>query len=146
MKCYETAVAALLGLAFISCGRNNSAQTRAPQAAASSEQLSYHAVFLTNGTILYGKLAKWGTPYPELTDTYYLHTVLDPATKRPHSRLIKRGAEWHGPQRMILNASHILFVEPVGTNSRIAKLIQDAEAGKFADTLQSPALPGSPAP
>lgn len=146
MKLCEGALAGLLSLAFIGCSQDNAAQTPVSKAAASTEQPAYHAVFLTNGTILYGKLTGWGTPYPQLTDTYYLHTVLDPATKRPHSRLIKRGAEWHGPQRMLLNSSHILFVEPVGADSRIAKLIQDAEAGKFADTLQSPAVAGSPGP
>ncbi len=35
--------------------------------------------------------------------------------------------EWHGPDRMILNATHILFIEPVSPDSQVAKLIEDAQ-------------------
>jgi len=37
--------------------------------------------------------------------------------------LLKRGSEWWQPDRMIVNASNIVFVEPVEPNSRIAQLI-----------------------
>ena len=43
------------------------------------------------------------------------------------SSLIKRGREWHGPDRMILNEKAIVFVEPVGRDSRVSQLIEDAK-------------------
>ena len=40
--------------------------------------------------------------------------------------LVKRGKELHGPDRMYLNANSIVFVEPVGTDSKVAQLIDEA--------------------
>ena len=45
-------------------------------------------------------------------------------TKEVKNALIKRGSEWHAPDRMSLNASHILFVEPVTQNSTVSQLIE----------------------
>jgi len=39
--------------------------------------------------------------------------------------LVKRGNELHGPDRMVLNANDIVFIEPVGPNSRVAQLIAE---------------------
>jgi hypothetical protein len=41
--------------------------------------------------------------------------------------LIKRGKELHEPDRMYLNTQQILFVEPVGPNSKVAQLIVQAK-------------------
>ena len=41
--------------------------------------------------------------------------------------LVHRGKELHGPDRMILNDRSIIFVEPVGTDSRVAQLIKEAK-------------------
>jgi len=40
--------------------------------------------------------------------------------------LVKRGKELHGPDRMYLNPNSIVFVEPVGMDSRVAQLISEA--------------------
>ena len=50
----------------------------------------------------------------------------DPETKQIKSSLIKRGKEMHEPDRMYLNPNHIVFVETVGTNSKVAQLIAQA--------------------
>ena len=63
-----------------------------------------------------------------LTDVYYVVTKTDPNTNQAQNVLVKRGKELHSPDRMYLNPSSIVFVEPVGTDSRIAQLI--GEAGK----------------
>jgi hypothetical protein len=39
---------------------------------------------------------------------------------------VKRGKELHQPDRMYLNPNQILFVEPVGLNSKVAELIQQS--------------------
>jgi hypothetical protein len=50
----------------------------------------------------------------------------DPETKQVNSSLIKRGKEMHEPDRMYLNPSQIVFVETVGTISKVAQLIAQA--------------------
>jgi hypothetical protein len=42
--------------------------------------------------------------------------------------LIKRGGEWHMPEYMRINARHIIMIEPVAPESRMAKLIQETKA------------------
>ena len=61
-----------------------------------------------------------------LRDVYYFRMQVNPETKQGQGGLIRRGMEWHGPQLMVLNASHILFVESVGPDSAVAKLIEES--------------------
>jgi hypothetical protein len=88
----------------------------------------YHAVFLQNNLVVFGKLEKLGQAYPVIKDVYYVRSEMDPQTKQVANRLVKRGNEWHGPDQMVLNAEHILFVEPVGPKSRVAELIKGMKA------------------
>ena len=87
---------------------------------------AYQAVVLSNGAVYYGKLAGYGTHNPMLTDVYYIVTKTDPNTKQVTNVLVKRGKELHGPDRMYLNAEQIVFVEPVGAESKVAQLINQA--------------------
>ena len=86
----------------------------------------YQAVVLINNSVYYGKLAGYGTSNPVLTDVYYILSKTDPDTKKVSNVLIKRGKELHGPDRMYLNPSQIILVEPVGTDSKVAQLIAEA--------------------
>ena len=86
----------------------------------------YQAVLLSNGAVYYGKLAGYGTRHPILTDVFYILSKTDPDSKQVTNVLVKRGKELHGPDRMYLNASQIIFVEPVGPNSKVAQLINEA--------------------
>ena len=85
----------------------------------------YQAVLLSNGSAYFGKLEGLGTSYPVLRDVYYVQSVQNPQTKQVSNILVKRGNEWHQPDRMILNANMIVFVEPVGSGSRVARLIAE---------------------
>jgi hypothetical protein len=84
---------------------------------------SYYAVLLSNGQVYFGHLEGLGTPFPILREVYYVQSGVDSQTKEQKNILLKRGGEWHAPDQMILNASQILLVEPVGTDSRVANLI-----------------------
>ena len=84
----------------------------------------YAAVLLDNGQVYYGKLTHAGSQFPELTDVYYIQTQVNQETKATTNILVRRGNEWHGPDRMFLNERHIILIEPVGTNSKVAELIQ----------------------
>jgi hypothetical protein len=86
----------------------------------------YQAVLLSNGAVYYGKLSGYHTHSPELTDVFYIVSKTDPETKQVTNILVKRGKELHGPDRMYLNASQIVFVEPVGPSSKVAQLINEA--------------------
>jgi hypothetical protein len=86
----------------------------------------YQAVLLTNGAVYYGKLAGYGTRNPSLTSVFYIISKTDPDTKQVTNVLVKRGKELHGPDRMYLNSDHIVFVEPVGPDSKVAQLITEA--------------------
>ena len=85
----------------------------------------YAAVVLDNNQVYFGKLTNAGAPYPELTDVYYIQSQVNQETKAVNSILIRRGNEVHGPDRMFLNAHHIILIEPVGPNSKVAQLIAE---------------------
>ncbi len=87
----------------------------------------YQAVLLSNGSAYFGRLEGLGTPYPVLRDVFYVQSVQDQNTKQVSNILVKRGKEWHAPDRMILNANMIVFVEPVSPTSRVAQLIAQAK-------------------
>ena len=87
----------------------------------------YQAVLLTNGSAYFGQLEGLGTPYPVLRDVFYVQSAQDPQTKAVSNILVKRGKEWHSPDRMILNANMIVLVEPVSPTSRVAQLIAQAK-------------------
>ncbi len=86
----------------------------------------YHAVFLENNMVVIGQLSGYGGKHPALKDVFYVRQNLNPETKAVANVLVRRGSEWHGPVRMVLNGDHILFTEPVSKGSRVDLLIQEA--------------------
>ena len=91
---------------------------------------TYSAVLLDTGQLYYGKLEKAGTSFPELTDVYYIQSSVNQETKAVSNVLVRRGSEWHGPDRMFLNERHIVLIEPVGANSKVSQLIEDDKKNK----------------
>ena len=87
----------------------------------------YQAVLLVNGSVYFGHLQNYSSHYPILVDVYYVVSQTNPETKQTSNVLVKRGKELHAPDRMYLNPSEIVFVEPVGVDSKIAQLIKQAE-------------------
>jgi hypothetical protein len=90
----------------------------------------YSAVLLDNNQLYYGKLMNAGSNFPELTDVYYIQSQVNQETKAVTSVLVRRGNEVHGPDRMFLNEHHIVLIEPVGTNSKVAQLIEADKQAK----------------
>jgi hypothetical protein len=87
----------------------------------------YQAVLLDNNQVYFGKITDLGTDYPVLTDVFYIQTTVNPETKQQNNILLKRGKEWHAPDKMVLNARHIIMIEPVTAGSTVAKLIAQAD-------------------
>lgn len=86
---------------------------------------TYQAVLLSNNNLYFGKLQGYGTGNPVLSEVYYLQPIVDPLTKQQTNVLKKRSMEWHAPDKMYINPSQIVSVEPVEPNSRIAELIKE---------------------
>jgi len=85
----------------------------------------YHGVLLTNGQFLFGRFENASSEFPTLADVYYIQSQMNQETKQVNSVLVKRGKEWHSPDRMILNARHIVLIEPVKPDSDLAKRITE---------------------
>jgi predicted small lipoprotein YifL len=90
----------------------------------------YAAVMLDNGQLFYGKLVNAGSSFPELTDVYYIQSQVNQETKAVTSVLTPRRNDVHGPDRMFLNQRHVVLIEPVGTTSKVAQLIEADKQGK----------------
>jgi len=90
----------------------------------------YAAVLLDNGQVYYGKLANAGSKFPELTDVYYIQSQVNQESKAVSNVLVRRGNEFHGPDRMFVNERHVVLIEPVGTSSKVAQLIEADKQGK----------------
>src|SRR5208283_4776068 len=77
-------------------------------------KITYYAVALSNGQLLYGHPESVGKGVVVLTDVYYIVRQTTPQTNEVRNTLVpRRKSEWHNPDRMILNATNILLMEPV---------------------------------
>ena len=90
----------------------------------------YHAVALTNGQVFFGRIDSLDGDYTVLRDVFYIQSRQNPDTKQVANVLIKRGGEWHAPDRMILNRQHVVLIEPVKEDSQVAKLIAEQNTPK----------------
>ena len=90
----------------------------------------YQAVALMNGQMFFGKLDDSSSAYVTLRDVFYIQGRQNPDTKAVTSVLIKRGGEAHAPDRMLINRQQVLLIEPVKTDSHIAKLIAEQNAAQ----------------
>lgn len=86
----------------------------------------YHAVFLDNGQVFFGRLKAPSSDFIELTDVFYVRSETNKETKEVRSVLIKRGQEWHGPDMMFVNSKHVTLIEPVSPGSKVGELIKEA--------------------
>ena len=90
----------------------------------------YQAVLLSNGLVYFGKVNNVNNRFLTLTDVYYVQirtSVAGAPQKQPPNVLIKRGSEWHAPDRMTINMQDIVFIEPVTPNSTVSWLIQESK-------------------
>jgi hypothetical protein len=95
--------------------------------AATIDPNRYYAVLLTNNSVYFGHLQGLGSAFPVLTDVYYVQSNVNQETKEVKNVLVKRGKEWHAPDRMILSEKTIVFIEPVGAGSMVQNLISESK-------------------
>ncbi len=94
-----------------------------------TDSTRYQAVFLDNGQVYFGHL-NHGEEFFRLTDVFYLQYRQNPQTGDAAAdadvSIIKLGNEVHGPQDwMDVNVEHVLFVEELKPESRVASAIAD---------------------
>ena len=110
----------------------------------------WQGVFLDNGQVYFGKVAKMNNDFVFLKDIYYLQVVTLQDTlgqpsdvqTQPEQRLtlIKLGNEIHGPQdEMIINRSHVVLIEDLKDDSRVVTAINDYLKGGNAQPTVQPA-------
>lgn len=89
----------------------------------------YQAVFLTNGQVYFGKVAKVTSEYVNLQGIYYLNSQQgtaegDKKTEQTSFSLVKLGCELHGPaDQMIINRDQVSFWENLTSEGKVAKAI-----------------------
>jgi hypothetical protein len=103
----------------------------------------YHAVLLQNGQAFFGRVQSLAAEYVVLQDVYYIQSRQHPETKQVANVLVKRGQEWHSPDRMIVNRRHMILMEPVTEGSQVAKLIAEQQS-KAGAAPAAPAVPPAP--
>ena len=109
---------------FQGCGQTDKLELKTP----------YQVIFLDNGNAYIGKVESVGKSYILLSDVFYIQTQVKPETKETTNVLVKRGKELHGPESMYINMQHIMFIEPVTPQSRVAQLIQEEKTRATSGT------------
>jgi hypothetical protein len=88
-----------------------------------------HSALLTNGQVYYGNLQEVGQTYVVLSKVYYVLTSTDEKTGARANKLVERATnDWHAPISMSIPLDKIVFLEIVGPNSAVAKLIAESKA------------------
>ncbi|MDP1709375.1 MAG: hypothetical protein Q8L21_00615 [Candidatus Komeilibacteria bacterium] len=100
----------------------------------------WQAVFLTNGQVYFGKIAKQNQAEVILQDIYYLQVTqplqqTDEGQKQANDQgklsLVKLGSELHGPtDAMHINRSQILFIEDLRDDSNVSQAISNYKSGQ----------------
>ncbi len=147
----KTVVIALVVIAIVSTAAYYFGvviQTRAQKPTAQSVSRSYEAVFLTNGQVYFGKVAKRDRDEIVVRDIYYLRVEqqLQPAPEnqtdqQPKIALVKLGDEIHGPQDIMrINTQHVLFTEKLKENGQVVQTILRHKQGATSQSSaqQSP--------
>lgn len=107
-----------------------------PELGSSNQNLSqgWHAVFLSNGQVYFGKIDKITDRELVLSNIYYLQVVTKPLQQSQETppttqtqqelTLAKLGNELHGPvDLMTINRDHILLTEELKEDSKVVTAI-----------------------
>ena len=128
----------LVSLAVLAWLGNKALAATMSDSAVKSKQ--FQAVFLTNGQVYFGKVAKVDNSYVKLTDIYYLQVqqavqpkdAKDTSAANQQVSLAKLGGELHGPEDiMYISRQQVLFWENLKKDGKVTDAIQ-----KYKDSGQ----------
>ena len=105
---------------------------------------AYHAVFLSNDQVYFGKIADRNDKSTLLEDIYYLQASnplqqVPPSgtDQQPQLILVKLGNELHGPQDyMNINNSQIVFIEELKDSGKVVQAILQYKIGNTPAATQ----------
>ena len=87
-----------------------------------------HSVLLTNNQVYYGTLERVDQHAVVLTHVFYVQVTSDAKTGERANQLVDRTLnDWHAPISMTIPIDKIIFLEVVGPDSSVAKLITEAK-------------------
>lgn len=94
----------------------------------------WQAVFLSNGQVYFGNVARLTPDTVVLRHIYYLQTsgpLQAGGEQQPQDlALVKLGAELHGPtDEMRISREHVLFIETLKQDSKVVKAIEQFSSG-----------------
>ncbi len=81
------------------------------------------SVLLDNGQIYYGDLTSTSRDHVQLSNVVYVQQVPLGNGQIDNRVVDRRVNDWHGPTWMSISTSKIVFIEGVGSNSRLAGLV-----------------------
>ena len=84
---------------------------------------AFVAVTLAQGQIYYGTASWLGSGYVRLEHTYYVQETPQPNGTTQFKLVNRHTNDWHGPNWMLIPTDKILYLEDVGSSSRLAALI-----------------------
>lgn len=89
----------------------------------------WQAVFLSNGQVYFGNVARLTPDSLVLRQIYYLQTSgplqAGGQQQAQDLALVKLGGELHGPtDEMLINRDHVLFIETLKADSKVVKAIE----------------------
>lgn len=118
----RSAIAAtILFVVLVGAGFVSACLTRAPEV----HRDGLYGVFLTNGQVYFGTISSEDKANVVLKDIYYIQLKDgQAATQQSDVSLLKLGNELHGPEDwMEINREHILFIEKLKSDGKVAKAI-----------------------
>ncbi len=129
-------VLAIIALGVAAIARFSGMGDKMPFGMMSGSSDKWQAVFLTNGQVYFGKIARQSNHTVVIRNVYYLQVVSQQDTigqppdvqQQPEQRLtlIKLGNEIHGPQDEIsINRDHVVLIEDLKNDSRVVQAIND---------------------
>lgn len=97
-----------------------------------SQEKEWQAIKLINEEMFYGQIKDIGANPVVVNNVYYNYDQINEERKDDKEmgniRLVKRGQETHGPTgSMSIISSQILFIEPLGEDSKVLRAILDYE-------------------
>jgi len=115
-------------------------------------QNEWQAVFLTNGQVYFGQVAKINSDWVILRNIYYLQVVNQPLQRSQEGAvadtqaeqrltLIKLGKEVHGPRdEMAISRRQVILIEDLRNDGNVVKAIEDyvKKAGQPAQPAATP--------
>jgi hypothetical protein len=82
------------------------------------------SVLLVNGQIYYGVVAEAGRDFIRLSDVYYVRSGAAGADGAAQNQLVsRRKTDFHAPEWMEIPVEKIVFIEKVGDDSTVARLM-----------------------